>query len=75
MGYRCKVSATVFPSRSVSFMFGEHSKTGKTRFSVCPYLQVTAYSVNVLLGNSRIWEALKNPRWQQQYNSIVANLI
>jgi hypothetical protein len=46
---------TVFPS-----LFGEHSKTGKTRFSVCPYCQVTAHSVNVLLGNTRIWETLKN---------------
>jgi hypothetical protein len=53
---RCKVPQcfhlAVFPS-----LFGEHSKTGKTRFSVCPYsCQVTAYSVNVLLGNIRIWE-------------------
>jgi hypothetical protein len=52
---RCKVPQcfhlTVFPS-----LLGEHSKTGKTRFSVCPHCQVTAYSVNVLLGNNRIWE-------------------
>jgi hypothetical protein len=46
---------TVFPS-----LFGEHSKTGKTRFTVCPYCQVMVYSVNVLLGNTRIWETLKN---------------
>jgi hypothetical protein len=56
---QCKVPQcfhlTVFPS-----LFGEHSKTDKTRFSVSPYCQVTAYSVNVLLGHSRIWETLKN---------------
>jgi hypothetical protein len=46
---------TAFPS-----LFAEHSKTGKTRFSVCPYCQVTAYFVNVLLENTRIWETLKN---------------
>jgi hypothetical protein len=52
---RCEVPQcfhlTVFPS-----LFGEHSKTGKMRFSVCPYCQVTAYSVN----DSRRWETLKN---------------
>jgi hypothetical protein len=35
-------------------------KTGKTRLSVCPYCQVTACFVNVLLGNTRICETLKN---------------
>jgi hypothetical protein len=57
--HRCKVPQcfhlTVFTS-----LFGEHAKTGKTRFSVCPYCQVTAYFVNVLLGNTRMWETLKN---------------
>jgi hypothetical protein len=63
---------TVFPS-----LFGEHSKTGKTRFSVCPYYQVTAYFVNVLLGNTRIWETLKNvtpaPSWVKAIKLVEAS--
>jgi hypothetical protein len=57
---RCKVRATVFPSHSVSFIVWWTIKHCKTRFSVCPYCQGTAYFVNGLLGNTRIWETLKN---------------
>jgi hypothetical protein len=58
---RCKVPQcfhhTVFPS-----LFGEHSKTGKTRFSVCRYCQSRFISSNVLLGNTRMGNIKKRYR-------------
>jgi hypothetical protein len=58
--YRWESILTVFPSHSVSFILWWTLKNRQDTFICVPLLSITAYSVNVLLGNTRIWETLKN---------------